>query len=65
MTSTDHLENEVNKVHGLFVDVVEVLQEQSHLSHYIHRLEVVLLPTQVVLHQTVLAITHQPQHLQS
>ena len=59
------LQDEVHQFHGLRVDVIEeVLDEGGHFSHNVDVVDVVLLLTQVVLHQPVLPITHQPQHLQ-
>ena len=41
-----------------------MLDEEGHIPHNIDVVDVVFLLTEVVLHQTVLPITHQPQHLQ-
>ena len=60
----ESLQDEVHQLHGLSVDVIEeVLNEDGHFSHNVDVVDVVLLLTQVVLHQPVLPITHQPQHL--
>ena len=59
------LQNEVHKFHCLHIDVmVEALDEECHVPNKVDGVDVVPLLPEVVLHEPILPITHQAQHLQ-
>ena len=60
------LQGEVDEVHSLSVDIKgEILQEIGNFCYDIHTSQVVFLFPEIVLHVSVLPVTHQSKYLQS